>query len=85
MTVLPIDVVTVGAASGRNAAEAKCVHQAPPAGGWEEQLAGAVGWRSRSKTKSGETYFNTDNTGISATVKSLAPSLRAVSAVAEDL
>lgn len=33
MNVLPIDVVTAGAASGRNAAEAKCVHQAPPAGG----------------------------------------------------
>lgn len=33
MTALPIDVVTAGAASGRNAAEAQRVHQAPPAGG----------------------------------------------------
>lgn len=33
MTVLPIAVVTAGAASGGNAAEAERVHQAPPAGG----------------------------------------------------
>lgn len=72
MTVLLIDVVTVGAASGRNAAEAKRVYQASSVGGWEEQLARAVGWRIRSKTKSGKTYFNTDDTGISAIAKSLA-------------
>lgn len=66
MTNLFADVVTIGAASGRNTAEAKCVYQASSVGRWKEQLAGAIGWRSRSKTKSGETYFNTYDTGISA-------------------
>lgn len=83
MTVPLVDVVTVGAASGRNAAEAKCVYQASSVRGWEEQLARAVGWRSRSKTKSGETYFNTDNTGISAIARSVVPSLRVLSVIPE--
>lgn len=33
MTVLSTDVVTVGAASGRNTAEAECVYQASSVGG----------------------------------------------------
>lgn len=82
-TVLWIDAVTVGAASGRNTAEAERVYQASSVGGWEKQLARAVGWGSRSKTESGETYFNADNTGIRAIAKSLAPSLRVFSVISE--
>lgn len=33
MTILLIDVVTAGAASGRNTAEAQCVYQASAVGG----------------------------------------------------
>lgn len=36
-------VLSIGAASRRNPAEAERVHQAPPAGGREDQPAGAAG------------------------------------------
>lgn len=54
---------SIGAASGRNPAEAPRVHQVAPAGGREEQSAGPAGRGDGSQAEPGASHLDSEHPG----------------------